>query len=433
MGESSNAELVKKYQWAGRIRFISFLLLFFFLLLMKASGGYAYLNFTFACLIFVEAILNQPYAFVLKRVNVYRFQFYQMVTDIIAISWVCYFMGGIEAPVVSIAYYAVILWAGVVSGPAAVFFSVGASAFFFSLIVLLAHFGILPHVAYFNYRTPTAQMFSILFGNLAFLFAFGYFSIHSSRVIKLLEKKRRGESLKYTHRLLAAGYLLNGIAHDMVNHLAGIRGYVRILLEKAKNKSFPGNEFNDTQALKSIEELDSKNIQLLTRLSRLSRRRKEKCQPTDLNKVIEDALMLTMPLARMSDIRIETKLEGGFPLVLADPDQMQEVFVTLILNSLDAAGKAGKITINTAYLKEDESVQVCLSDTGLGARGDYSKRIPEPFFLDKGEEEGEDLGLVVCQEIIARYNGKLDIGALAGQEKSVKVVLPVAGPEKSLA
>ena len=143
-------ELIKKYQWAGKIRFVTFFLLFIFFLLMKFAGGYSYLNAALAGLIFVEAVLNQPHAFFLKRVNIFRFQFYQMTTDIIAISWILYYMGGIEAPVISIAYYALILWAGVVSGYRAVLFAVITASFFMSSVVILGHFGILPPISYFN-------------------------------------------------------------------------------------------------------------------------------------------------------------------------------------------------------------------------------------------------------------------------------------------
>jgi hypothetical protein len=115
LDDTFKAELLQKYKFAGKIRLISFSLLFFYLLLIKYTGGYSYINVTFFAVIFFETILNQPYNFITQRVNIYRFQYFQMAADIIAISWMVYYMGGIEAPVVTLAYYAVILWAGVVS------------------------------------------------------------------------------------------------------------------------------------------------------------------------------------------------------------------------------------------------------------------------------------------------------------------------------
>jgi signal transduction histidine kinase len=433
MDEAYRKELAEKYQWAGKIRFVSFLLLFIFLLLMKFGGGYSYLNITLVALIFVEAVFNQPYNFFLKRVNLFRFQFYQMTTDIIAISWVLYYLGGIEAPVVSIAYYTVILWAGVVSGPKAVFFAVSTSCFFFLGVVLFEHFGILPPVTYLNFKIPTTQMLSLLFGNVAFLFAFGYFSAHSSKVIKFLERKRQEESLKYTHRLLVTGYLLSGLAHDMINHLASIRGYATVLLERIKGGGEVADQgFNNTEALKSIERLESENIKLITRLSRFSQKTNEKRQLTDLNNLVEDALVLTLPLAKASDIAVETELGENLPLIMVDKDQIQEVLVTLILNSLDAIGKTGRVAIKTFYLPESNYVQMLLSDTGLGKRQDYLRKIVEPFFADKGEVEREGFGLAIAQEIVARHNGKFEIRSSPGEGTTVTIWLSLIEAEKPL-
>ena len=428
MDEDFRRELVKKYQWAGRIRFLTFFLLFLFILLMKASSGYAYLNFAFSALIFVETVLNQPYNFFIKRVNLYRLQFYQMITDIIVISWVLYYMGGIEAPVVSIAYYAVILWAGVVSGPAAVFFAVSASSLFLSLVVIFEHFGLLPSVSYLDYKIPTAQMLTLLFGNVAFLFAFGYFSARSSTVIKFLEKKRFEESLKSTHRFLATGYLFGGIAHDVINHLVSIRGYARILLEKIGRDASQDKELSNKQILESIQRLESENIELLSKLSKFSLKQKEQPQPTDLHGIIEDALTLTLPFAQTFNVSIERIFEKGPLLVMADKGQMQEVLVTLIINTIEAMPAKGKITIKTSSLKENNGAQVVLYGSGLNLRQEYLKRITDSFFTMDSQKEtrGWGLGFAIAQEIVTRYKGKIDIESLSGEGTAVIIRLPQA-------
>lgn len=425
LNNKSNEELIRKYRLAGKIRFISFSLLFFFLLLMKAVGGYSYLNVAAISLIFAEAILNQPYNFFLKRVNIYRFQYYQMITDIIVISWTLYYMGGMEVPIISMAYYAVILWAGVVSTTQAVFFAVTASALFFSSTVILNHFGILPFISYLHYKMPTAQMFSLVLGNISFMFAFGYFSAHSSKVIKFLERKRQEESLKHTHKLLAAGYLVSGIAHDIINHLVSIRGYARILLERIGEGKDENKKLSTIEGLERIEELERKSTELLSKLSQFSRKPKEELAPTDLNKVIEDALGLTFPLARMSDVTAEKMLESDLPLIMADKDQLQEVLVALILNSLDAISKKGKITLKTHYEKTSDYVEVVLSDTGKGIKPGYLSRIAAPFFTTKSTEKTLGLGLTIAFGIVERYGGKINVESTEGKGSTFTIQLPV--------
>jgi len=231
MDKNTDNELIGKYQWAGRIRLISFLLLLLVSWIIKFSSGDSLLHISFSLIVFAGAVLNQPYGFILRRVNLYRLQFYQMITDIVVISGILYYMGGVQAPIISIAYYAVILWAGVVSGTAQVFFAVVMSAISFSTVVLLEYYGVLPSVSYLNNEMPIVQMYSLLLGNVSFLFAFGYFSAQSSSIIKFLERKRQGESLKSTHKILSTGYIVNSIAHDIVNHQVGIRGYSKLIID----------------------------------------------------------------------------------------------------------------------------------------------------------------------------------------------------------
>lgn len=418
MDEDLRKEFIKKYQWAGKIRFISFLLLFCFLLLMKVTGGYSYLNFALVGLIIVEAILNQPYSFFLKRVNIYRFQFYQMLTDIIAISWIIYYMGGIEAPVVSIAYYAVILWAGVVSGTQAVFFAVIASCFFLSVIVLLEHFGMLPRTSYLNYQIATSQMSSLLLGNISFMFAFGYFSSRSSKVIKSLERKRQEQALRYTHKLTATGYLVGGTAHDLLNYLSMIKGYIQILNIKKPNSE-------EKTMLNSIEEVEQRGSDLLTRLARFSRKPEQKFEPTDISTVIEDALKLTWPVVKYSKMSVKKLFESDIPLIMADREQLQEVFVTLILNSKDATLEEGILIIQTSFIKKDGVIEIAFSDTGIGIKQEDLKRIGEAFFTTKEPKEAAGLSLAVAYGIIARHNGKIEVKSTKGKGTTFTIQLPV--------
>ena len=417
--DRTQEELLGKYRLAGRIRFMSFFLLLFFLFLMKSIGGYSYLNSVFLILIFVEAILNQPYNFIVRRVNIYRFQYYQMITDIIAISWILYYMGGIEAPLVSIAYYAVILWAGVVSTTQAVFFAVIASALFFSSIVISEHFGMLPFISYYNYRISTAQMFSLLIGNVSFLFAFGYFSARSSMVIKYLERERQQESLKHAHKLLLVGYLIRNITHDVLNYLTSIKGYTQMLLEKA------GIGSTENETLKSVEKLGNRSIDLLNRLGRFSQEPEERLESSDINKVIEDALGLTMPVVKYSNMAIKKMFGLDIPIIMANKYQLQEIFIVFILNALDAIPDEGTLTIKTAYIKENNVVEIVFFDTGAGIKKEDLSRIGQSFFTTKSPGKWLGLGLATAYGIVAGHKGKIDVESKVGKGTTFTVQLPV--------
>ena len=415
-------ELIQKYRLAGRIRFISSSLLFAFLLLMKFMGGYSYINPALSALIVVEALMNQPYPFFLNRVGLHRFQYYQMATDIIAISWVLYYLGGIEAPVVIMAYCAVILWAGVVAGTGAVIFAVITSSFLLSSVVLLELFGMLPRISFLQHSMTTPQMFSLLIGSISFLFAFGYFSARSSGMIKLLQRKRQEESLKNTHRLMATGYLIGETAHDIRGCLGVIRGGVQVLLDTG-NRSDEEKEF-----LKVIEDSERKGTGIVNRLARFSQKPKKEFVPVSVHAVIEDALELTGPLVKCSKMSVEKKFEENIPFIVADKDQMQEVFVAIILNSLDSVThkpEGGALTIKTEHLKDKKLVEIMFADTGIGVKQDDLKRVGEPFFSTKGPEEVSGLGLATAFDIIERHHGKIHIKSKLGEGAAVIIQLPV--------
>ncbi len=423
---AAREELIKKYQWAGKVRFICFSILFLFLLAMKAVGGYSYLNSAIISLILVEALLNRPYLFFINKVDLYRFQFYQMMTDIIAISWVIYYLGGIEAPVVNLAYYVVILWAGVVSDDLAVFFAVMSSAVLFSAVVILPYFGILPRVSFFDYKMPPMQLFSLLLGNIAFLFAFGYFSARSSKITRLLERKKQEEQLRHTHKFLAAGTLVGAIAHDIVNYLITVRAYANVLLEKAESgaANLPDQD-KAVIGLRRIEEAGKNSSQLLAKLLQFSRKPKEKILPADLHKIVDDAIELTGPMMKMADVNAVRSYTPNLPFVAVDKDEIQEVFVALILNSIDAINKKGTITIKTDRTLEG-FVQVIFSDTGSGIKREDLDKIGEPFYTTKTPDKGVGMGLAIAYEVIARHKGKISVQSTIGKGTTFTIYLPVA-------
>jgi signal transduction histidine kinase len=412
-------ELIKKYRLAGKIRFISFFLLLFFLILMKYIGGYAYLNNTFIALVFIEAILNQPYGFFLSGVNTHRFQYYQMATDIIAISWIMYYMGGLEAPIVTIAYYAVILWAGVASTTAAVFFAVFASAVLFSLVVVSEHLGLIPPASLFEYSIPTIQMIVLLLGNISFMFAFGYFSAHSSGVIKYLQIKRQEESLRNAHKLVATGSLVGYTAHDILNQLSCIKGYAEILLGDKSLNSYA------QEMIESIRKLEQKSAALVERLAKFSRETEPEFDVVDIRDIFKDALQVCWPLIRYSKMEIQTKFASDLPHIMANRSQLQEVFVIFLINSMDAISKRGVFTIETRYNREDGLAEMILSDTGRGIKEEDLKRLGSTFFTTKGMAKGLGLGLLTAYGIISRHNGKVSVESTVGKGTAFLIQLPV--------
>lgn len=435
---ASTEELLKKYRLAGRIRLISFSLLLAFLLAMKCMGGYPCVDASLLLVVFFEAVLNQPYRGIVRRVDLRRFQYFQMAADIVAISWMMHCMGGSEASVMTFGYYAVILWAGAVSTVPAVFFAAGFSAACFSAVVLLEYAGIVPPVSYYPRGMPFSEALTVLAGNISFFFAFGYFSSRAAFTIRSLERKRYEDSLEYAHRSRATGYLVGYIAHDAVNRLASIIGYAQLLLNK-KN-ALP----DDEDMVHSIKKLGQKSADILSRLAVFSQEPGIVAGPVSVNAVITDAVELTRPLVRCTRVATETKLDAADPLVWGERGRLHEMFVALILNALKAMPDQGALTVTTALSADGTAVEAAVSDTGSGMTPEDIRRARdgELFFAARAaaaqkaigpasdspprgaDSPGIGMGLATAREIVVKHGGVMEIRSGAGKGTTVTMRFP---------
>jgi signal transduction histidine kinase len=343
-----------------------------------------------------------------------------MSADIIAISWMVYYMGGIEAPVVTLAYYAVILWAGVVSSTPAVFFAVGLTVLLFSLVVIFEYYGLLPLTGYYHHKMPNSQMLSVLMGNVSFFFAFGYFSARAALVIKSLQRQRYGDSLKHEHRFRAIGHLIGYVTHDALNHLANISGYTELLLKK-KNGA-PDEE----EMVKSIRALTQESTNLLSMLMHFSKKPSPALEPVSINKAIQDAIELTLPLVRYSKITIEKRLDPANLLVMGEKNRLQEIFIALILNAYEAMPGKGTLAITTALADKRNTIKIDVSDTGSGIQPQDIRRIRdgELFFTTQEAKMKLGLGLITSREIVTNLGGTIDIQSSVGKGTTFVIQLP---------
>jgi signal transduction histidine kinase len=134
---------------------------------------------------------------------------------------------------------------------------------------------------------------------------------------------------------------------------------------------------------------------------------------------------------------IEKEFSQNIPLITADKDQMQEVFVVIILNALDAVSSksnGGQLSIRTKCLEEAGLVEIIFSDTGIGLKPVELRRIGEPFFSTKHSAEGSGLGLATAYDIVARHSGRIDVESREGKGTTFTIQLPFVPPsQKTLA
>jgi two-component system cell cycle sensor histidine kinase/response regulator CckA len=241
------------------------------------------------------------------------------------------------------------------------------------------------------------------------------------------------EQLRQAQRMEAVGRLASGIAHDFNNLLTAIQGHAQFLTEDLPI-GHPSRADVD-EILHSSERAAALTRQLLA----FSRGQSMQPETVQLNNIVA-AMERLLRRVISEDIAVESVLDPALWPVRADPTQIEQVLVNLIVNARDAMPRGGRITIKTenaelatSYAQRREEVEpgeyvmLAVSDTGVGMDRDTQARIFEPFFTTKGPDKGTGLGLSTVLGIIKQMGGHVFVYSEVGQGTTFKVYLPRAG------
>jgi two-component system, NtrC family, sensor histidine kinase HydH len=210
--------------------------------------------------------------------------------------------------------------------------------------------------------------------------------------------------------------MVAGLAHDLRNPLAVIQSCAQTCLE-AENLS--GSLRKD---LEMIQESSHKANSLLAQFLDFVKSGLDR-QSTDLNELLLRAWEVARLGAKSTGVTLETRLSPALPLILADPEKLERVFVNLFLNALQAVPPGGRITVQTHFQAQENSVQVEVIDDGPGIPLSRRNRLFEPFSSTR--KDGVGLGLFLCQTFVRDHGGEILIegGETGGTKVTIK--LPV--------
>jgi signal transduction histidine kinase len=228
--------------------------------------------------------------------------------------------------------------------------------------------------------------------------------------------KQMNEQLIRSDKLAAMGTLAAGVAHEVNNPLASISSIIQMM--RSRNGADP----------ETREELEviSAQIDRITRVTKdltdFARTRPAAYKLTDINEVLDAALRLASFDASFQRLQITTAFGRDLPQVLADRDQLQQLFLNVLLNARDAMPDGGELKVATSA---DESyVRISIDDTGSGITPDDLKHVFDPFFTTKPSGRGTGLGLAVCYGIITAHGGKMEITNLDNTGTQVHIAVP---------
>ena len=226
------------------------------------------------------------------------------------------------------------------------------------------------------------------------------------------------EKMQRLDRLANLGMLSAGMAHEIKNGMVAVKTFVDLLLEK-----------NQDAELGEVvrHELERINV-IVTQMMRMAAPVPANFKTVRVHEVLDHSLRLLLPQVSEKLITVKKDCRAESDAVHGDDAQLQQLFMNLLLNALEAMGPSGTLAISTEMTDGDNgarSLKMKIQDTGVGIAPENLAKLFEPFFTTK--KNGTGLGLAISRRIITEHRGAIEVHSEAGQGSTFRISLPVAG------
>jgi two-component system NtrC family sensor kinase len=235
------------------------------------------------------------------------------------------------------------------------------------------------------------------------------------------EVKKIHAQLFRSEKLASLGKLAAGVAHEINNPLTGILANSSMLLDDLE-ASDPRRE-----DLEMIVKETIRCREIVKRLLDFAKQSKPQKTMTSIPALIDTILLLVRNQTSFRNITIGQHREDGLPEILCDTDQIQQVFINIVLNAAEAMPKGGTLTVRSSLSENREYISVRFTDTGPGIPEERRERIFDPFFTTK--EHGTGLGLAISYGIVEQHGGTISVESCVGKGSTFTVQLPVRTSE----
>jgi two-component system, NtrC family, sensor kinase len=232
-------------------------------------------------------------------------------------------------------------------------------------------------------------------------------------------RRHAEEGLIQAEKLATTGRLAAGVAHEINNPLGAILLYGDLLLESTPEDD-PRRENMArivTQAARARE--------IVRGLLDFARESPSQVSHTDLNRILQDALSLLERQPLIQRVRVRSELSPTPLWVRADGPKLQQVFINIIINALEAMREGGVLTLRSGYSERKGYCRVAISDTGYGIPEEHMPRLFEPFFTTKEVGHGVGLGLAISYGIVRQHHGEIEAQSHVGSGSTFRVLLPL--------
>ena len=254
-----------------------------------------------------------------------------------------------------------------------------------------------------------------------------------ARLVKEQEEKLKLErDLRHSEKLASVGQLAAGLAHEIGTPLNIIGGRAEYLLRRPRS----AEEINDT--LHTIRSQIDRIAGIVRQLLEFSRRKEPTLRPLSISWLLSKVQKLLQHKIQEKGVKLDLDVSEPLPMIEADPDLLQQVFINLYLNSLHEMSSGGTIKIRAALNQDSDSasqtangrntLKVTFEDNGPGIPAEHIERVFDPFFTTKDIGEGTGLGLSVTYGIVKDHRGDIRVESEPGQFTRFVIYLPISTP-----
>jgi signal transduction histidine kinase len=238
----------------------------------------------------------------------------------------------------------------------------------------------------------------------------------------LLQLLKRHEMLLQAHKLKAVGTLTAGVAHELNNPINNIMLSASMLYE-----DYDILDDSERKDMANDMVTESERAQKIVRnLLDFARESGVESEQQDIQDIIENTLRLASNQIKLANVKVKGELAANTPPIFVDRRQVEQVFLNIVLNSLDAMPGGGTLTICCDNAQGNDFISVDFTDTGTGIPEEKISDVFNPFFTTKPDAKGTGLGLAVSLGIIKQHGGDIKVKSQVGEGTTFTVLLPVA-------
>jgi two-component system NtrC family sensor kinase len=234
------------------------------------------------------------------------------------------------------------------------------------------------------------------------------------------EQSRLQEQLRHADRLATLGQLAASMAHELNEPLSNILGFGQLA------KKCPGLPIQAGQDIDKILAATLNARDVIRKILIFARQMPQQKRNVDLNRLVEECLSFLESRFAAGRVDVVRLLSPDLPEVVADPTQLSQVLVNLIINAVQAMPQGGRLTIQTR--PRENRLSLIIEDSGVGMTEEVRKQIFTPFFTTKEIGQGTGLGLAVVHGIVTSHGGSIDVKSKAGAGTRFEIRLPVPAP-----